>query len=58
MLETLKFCAAFDMEDEMGERMNIGELCNREVVFATDNMSLKEAAQLMRTKHVGMPGRS
>jgi len=42
----------------MGERMNIGELCNREVVFATDNMSLKEAAQLMRTKHVGMPGRS
>lgn len=52
-LETLKSCAAFDMEDEMEQRMNIGELCRREVVFATENMSLKEAAQLMRVRHVG-----
>lgn len=37
----------------MRERMDIGEICNREVVFATEDMSLKEAAQLMRDKHVG-----
>ncbi len=28
--------------------MSIGEFCNREVVFATREMSLPEAAQLMR----------
>jgi CBS domain-containing protein len=33
--------------------MPIGEFCNREVVFATREMSLPEAAQLMRKYHVG-----
>jgi CBS domain-containing protein len=33
--------------------MPIGEFCNREVVFATREMSLPEAAQLMRKFHVG-----
>lgn len=33
--------------------MSIGEFCNREVVFATKEMSLPEAAQLMREYHVG-----
>lgn len=33
--------------------MAIGEFCNREVVFATREMSLPEAAQLMRENHVG-----
>ena len=33
--------------------MPIGEFCNREVVFATREMSLPEAAQLMREYHVG-----
>ncbi|MCK9394296.1 MAG: CBS domain-containing protein [Methylobacter sp.] len=33
--------------------MSIGEFCNREVVFATREMSLPEAAQLMREHHVG-----
>ncbi len=33
--------------------MAIGEFCNREVVFATREMSLPEAAQLMRKHHVG-----
>lgn len=33
--------------------MPIGEFCNREVVFATRNMSIPEAAQLMRQHHVG-----
>jgi CBS domain-containing protein len=33
--------------------MPIGEFCNREVVFATRNTSLLEAAQLMRKYHVG-----
>lgn len=37
----------------MGERMDVGEVCNRVVVFATEDMSLKEAAQLMRDQHVG-----
>ena len=32
---------------------SIGEYCNREVVFATRNMSIPEAAQLMRQHHVG-----
>jgi len=33
--------------------MSIGEFCNREVVFATREMGLPEAAQLMRQHHVG-----
>lgn len=33
--------------------MAIGEFCNRDVVFATREMSLPEAAQLMRDHHVG-----
>lgn len=37
----------------MGEKMNVGEICNRTVVFATEEMSLKEAAALMRDEHVG-----
>lgn len=37
----------------MHEKMNIGEICNREVVFATEDMSVKEAAELMRDQHVG-----
>lgn len=32
---------------------SIGEYCNREVVFATRNMDIIEAAQLMRQHHVG-----
>jgi CBS domain-containing protein len=33
--------------------MAIGELCNREVVFAIRKTSITEAAQLMRRYHVG-----
>jgi CBS domain-containing protein len=33
--------------------MNIGELCNREAVFAYREMGLVEAARLMREHHVG-----
>jgi CBS domain-containing protein len=33
--------------------MPIGEFCNREVVFATRETSIQEAAQLMRQYHVG-----
>lgn len=33
--------------------MSISEFCNREVVFATRDMSLPEAARLMREYHVG-----
>ena len=33
--------------------MPIGELCNREVVFATRTTTVVEAAQLMRRYHVG-----
>ena len=33
--------------------MAIGEICNREVVFARRDDSVKEAAQLMREHHVG-----
>jgi len=31
----------------------IGEICNREVVFARRNDTVREAAQLMRDSHVG-----
>lgn len=37
----------------MGESMDIGEICNREVVFATEEMSVKSAAELMRNEHIG-----
>lgn len=37
----------------MGERLTIGEVCNRTVVYATESMSLKQAAGLMRDEHVG-----
>jgi len=33
--------------------MNIGEICNREVVFAHRDTRLVEAARLMREHHVG-----
>lgn len=33
--------------------MNAGELCSREVITATREMSIREAAQLMRDRHVG-----
>jgi CBS domain-containing protein len=33
--------------------MDAGEICNREVVVAYRNMSLVEAAKLMREFHVG-----
>ena len=33
--------------------MNVGEICNREVVVAYRQMSLTEAAKLMRGHHVG-----
>jgi CBS domain-containing protein len=34
-------------------RMNIGEICNRTVVFTYRTMALDEAARLMREHHVG-----
>lgn len=37
----------------MGEQMNVGEICTRTVVFSTEDMTLKEAAELMRREHVG-----
>lgn len=37
----------------MKEKMNIGDICNRTVVFTDEEMSLKDAARLMRDKHVG-----
>jgi CBS-domain-containing membrane protein len=33
--------------------MAVGEICNREVVFAEKTLSVREAAQLMRSYHVG-----
>jgi len=33
--------------------MPVGELCNREVVFATKTTTIVEAAKLMRRYHVG-----
>lgn len=37
----------------MAARMDVGAICNREVVSATAGTSLKEAVQLTRDKHVG-----
>jgi len=36
-----------------GYQVKAGELCNREVVTATAEMSIQEAARLMRDNHVG-----
>ncbi|MGZ5095860.1 MAG: CBS domain-containing protein, partial [Burkholderiales bacterium] len=33
--------------------MNVGEICNREVVVAYRHMSVAEGAKLMREHHVG-----
>lgn len=33
--------------------MAVGEICNREVVIAEKALSVREAAELMRTHHVG-----
>ncbi len=37
----------------MSERLNAGEICNRIVTVAERDMSLVQAAQLMRDHHVG-----
>jgi len=37
----------------VSEKLNIGEVCNRKVVIATEDMSIKEAAGIMRDEHVG-----
>lgn len=37
----------------MGERLTTGDICTRNVSFATRNMPLVEAARLMREHHVG-----
>jgi CBS domain-containing protein len=37
----------------MGSKMDVGEICTRTVVFAYKNMSVSEAARLMRDEHVG-----
>ena len=37
----------------MAERWDAGELCNRIVVFATRDMTVAQAATLMREHHVG-----
>lgn len=33
--------------------MSVGQYCNREVIVAPQDMSIKEAARLMRERHVG-----
>ena len=35
------------------EQLTVGEICMRDVVFAYPNMSVSEAARLMREEHVG-----
>jgi CBS domain-containing protein len=37
----------------MGEKLNAGDVCNRIVTVADRNMTLVQAAQLMRDHHVG-----
>lgn len=37
----------------MKDTMTIGKICNRTVVWATEDTSIKEAAELMRDQHVG-----
>jgi CBS-domain-containing membrane protein len=45
---------AFDQQGAIvDDKLNVGDICNRSVVTATEDMSLKDAANLMRTGHVG-----
>ena len=37
----------------MNEKLNVGEICNRSVVFAYQHMDVSEAARLMSEHHVG-----
>ena len=37
----------------MSEKINVGAICNRLVVFADTGMTLSDAASLMREHHVG-----
>lgn len=37
----------------MKQPLNVGEICSRTVAYVTEDMSLKQAANLMRTEHVG-----
>jgi CBS domain-containing protein len=37
----------------MNEKMNVGEICNRTVVFGYRHMDVSEAARLMHEQHVG-----
>jgi CBS domain-containing protein len=37
----------------MKQPSNVGEICSRSVAYVTEDMSLKQAANLMRTEHVG-----
>lgn len=42
-----------DMGENLKEKMNVGEICNRTTVFAYRSMSVSEAARLMLEQHVG-----
>lgn len=37
----------------MREQLNMGEICSRTVVFIYKNVSISEAARIMREQHVG-----
>jgi CBS domain-containing protein len=37
----------------MREQLNMGEICNRIVVYTYQNMSISDAARIMREQHVG-----
>ncbi|SNS55071.1 CBS domain-containing protein [Noviherbaspirillum humi] len=37
----------------MNDSMTVGDLCNRDVIVVTEDISLRQAAQLMRDHHVG-----
>lgn len=37
----------------MKQTVNVGEICSRSVAYVSEDMSLKQAANLMRTEHVG-----
>ncbi|OWW21163.1 CBS domain-containing protein [Noviherbaspirillum denitrificans] len=37
----------------MKQPLNVGEICTRNVICVTEDMSLKQAANLMRSEHVG-----
>ena len=37
----------------MNEKLNVGEICNRTVVFAYQHMDVSEGARLMAEHHVG-----